>query len=131
MARKPDPRAQAAGDRDFHRQIDDEIPFERSKTMTDPARLGQYAQLIGRMQATLQQADSVLEGYKPRDEYAERERQWAGEAIAQRLAEVDELFPREARADRRASANPDRVPPLHRAAQGPQADGPYRRILFD
>ena len=56
----------------------------------------QIAALIGRMEATLQQVDRLLEGYKPKLESDRRELEWARENIRRRLAEAEELFPSEA-----------------------------------
>lgn len=61
--------------------------------MTDLNRSRQVAALFGRMQATLQQVERVLDRYKPNEDRDRRELEWAREAIAKRLAEVDELFP--------------------------------------
>ena len=56
-------------------------------------RSRQVAALIGRMHATLQQVERVLDRYKPKEDRERRELEWARENISRRLAEVDELFP--------------------------------------
>ena len=62
-------------------------------------RARQVATLIGRMQATLQQVERVLDRYKPKEDRDQCELEWARESISRRLAEVDELFPREGSRD--------------------------------
>jgi hypothetical protein len=70
----------------------------RSTTMpmSDLDRGQQVAALVGRMQATLQQVELVLDRYKPKEDRDRREVEWARENISRCLAEVDVLFPGEA-----------------------------------
>jgi hypothetical protein len=56
----------------------------------------QVADLVGRMQATLQQAERVLVRYKPKKDRHRRELERARANISRRLAEVEDLFPTEA-----------------------------------
>ena len=59
----------------------------------------QVAALVDRMQATLQQAERVLDRYKPKKDRHRRELELVRENISRRLAEVDELFPSESNPD--------------------------------